>query len=96
LQITIKNALFVKETKVIKFKQYFCIHFYKNQKKRKKNNTIIGQKQFSVISKESVVDVFVKLNILIPFNSRCCRFHLTEGKALKDAEMHKLKVNFLN
>ena len=36
--------------------------------------------------------MFSKLNLLIPFGSRCCRYHLDDGKKqLKDTEIAKLK-----
>ena len=51
-----------------------------------------GTRPFAVINEESILDVFIKRNILIPFNSRCCSYHLSDGKYLKENEMHNLKV----
>ena len=38
-----------------------------------------GKKPFAVIGIVGIISVFSKLNLLIPFGSRCCRYHLDDG-----------------
>ncbi|XP_065675501.1 uncharacterized protein LOC136091722 [Hydra vulgaris] len=49
-----------------------------------------GSTPFSKISNEGIIDVFIKTNIFIPIDSRCCKFHLTDSKWLKDEYLNNI------
>ena len=47
------------------------------------------ENSFRTICRDVIVDVYLKAAILIPLNSRCCSYHLTDSKFLKKEEYNK-------
>lgn len=44
------------------------------------------------LSKEAILEAYIRWNIFFPFNSRSCNAHLNENGYIKEEEIFKVKI----
>ena len=54
------------------------------------NINFLGTVPFSVVSPNSIVNIFMSTNIFIPFDSRCCRSHINDCNLICSDEIKNI------
>ena len=57
----------------------------------KKDRTKLNIK-LKCLSKEAILEAYIKWNIFSPFNSRSCNSHLNENGYIKEEDIFKVKI----
>ncbi|CAF0933705.1 unnamed protein product [Brachionus calyciflorus] len=72
---------------VLKIKRGFSSHSFCFICKRKTSS-----KPMKVLPVEAILEIFLKLNMLIPKGARCCSVHLTDNNFVKDVFIDKIPI----